>query len=78
MTYQEVKNIVGELGWVFSLDEGRLHFSFCGNQDYAFAIFASSTAELINKVRLLAYNYAEDQPFKEKLDELAELLVKEL
>lgn len=68
MTYQDVKNMAGELGWAVSLDEGRLHFSFPGEKDYSFAILASSTVELISKVRLLAYNYAENQPFKEKLD----------
>jgi len=36
---------------------------------------ASSTVELISKVQLLAYNYAEDRPFKEKLDELTKLLM---
>ena len=78
MTYQDVKNIAGELGWTVSLNERRLHFSFSGEKDYSFAILASSTVELISKVRLLAYNYAEDRPFKEKLDELAGQLVKEL
>lgn len=68
MTYQDVKNMAGELGWAVSLDEERLHFSFPGEKDYSFAILASSTVELISKVRLLAYNYAENQPFKEKLD----------
>lgn len=78
MTYQDLKNIAGELGWEVSLDEGRLHFCFCGAKDYSFAIFANSVVELISKVRLLAYNYVEDRPFKEKLDELAGRLVKEL
>lgn len=78
MTYQEVKNIAGELGWAVSLDEGRLHFSFPGEKDYSFAIWANSAVELISKIHLLAYNYAEDQLFKEKLDDLAVLLVKEL
>lgn len=68
MTYQDVKNMAGELGLAVSLDEGRLHFYFPGEKDYSFAILASSTVELISKVRLLAYNYAENQPFKEKLD----------
>lgn len=76
MTYEDVKNIAGELGWTVSLNERRLHFSFSGEKDYSFVILASSTVELISKVRLLAYNYAEDRPFKEKLDELAILLVK--
>lgn len=78
MTYQDVKNIACELGWAVSVEEGRLHFCFRGEKDYSFAILASSTVELISKVRLLAYNYAEDRPFKEKLDELVGLLVKEL
>lgn len=76
MTYEDVKNIAGELGWTVSLNERRLHFSFSGEKDYSFAILASSAVELISKVRLLAYNYAEDQPFKDKLDELTEVLVK--
>lgn len=75
MTYQDIKNIAGELGWAVSLDEGHFHFCFCGAKDYSFAILASSTVELISKVQLLAYNYAEDRPFKEKLDELTKLLM---
>lgn len=78
MTYQDVKNIAGELGWAVSVEEGRLHFCFCGAKDYSFAILANLAVELISKVRLLAYNYAEDKPFKEKLDELAGLLMKEM
>lgn len=78
MTFQDVRNIAGELGWAVSLEEGRLHFCFCGEREYSFAILANSAVELINKIRLLAYNYAEDKRFKEKLDELAGLLVKEL
>lgn len=78
MTYQDVKNIAGELGWAVSVEEGRLHFCFRGEKDYSFAILASSAVELISKIRLLAYNYKEDQLFKEKLDELAGRLVKEL
>lgn len=78
MTYQDVRNIAGELGWAVSLEEGRLHFCFCGEKEYSFAILANSAVELINKIRLLAYNYAEDRPFKEKLDELAGLLMKEM
>lgn len=78
MTYQDVKNIAGELGWAVNLDEGRLHFCFCGETDYSFAILANSAVELISKVRLLAYNYVEDRPFKEKLDELSGALVKKL
>lgn len=77
MTYQDVKNIAGELGWVVSLEERRLHFCFCGEKDYSFTIWANSAGELISKVRLLAYNYAEDRAFKEKLDELAGLLISE-
>lgn len=75
MTYQDVKNIAGELGWGVSLDKGRLHFCFCGEKEYSFAILANSAVELIGKIRLLAYNYEEDQPFKEKLDELARQLL---
>lgn len=75
MTYEDVKNIAGELGWNVSLDEGRLNFCFCGKKDFSFAILANSAVELIGKIRLLAYNYEEDQPFKEKLDELARQLV---
>lgn len=75
MTYQDVKNIAGELGWAVSLKEGCLYFCVCGEKDYSFAILANSAVELISKVRLLAYNYAEDRPFKEKLDELAGLLI---
>lgn len=75
MTYQDVKNIAGELGWAVSLAGGCLHFCFYGKKDYSFAILASSTVELISKVQLLAYNYAEDRPFKEKLDELTKLLM---
>lgn len=78
MTYEDVKNIAGELGWAVSLDEGHLYFSFPGEKKYSFAILASSTVDLVSKVRLLSYNYAEDQRFKEKLDELAGLLVKDL
>lgn len=78
MTYQDVRNIAGELGWAVSLEEGRLHFCFCGEKEYSFAIWANSAVELINKIRLLAYNYAEDLPFKEKLDELSGALVKNL
>lgn len=73
MTYQDVKNIASELGWAVNLDEGRLHFCLSGEK---FTILANSAVELISKVRLLAYNYAEDQPFKDKLDELTEVLVK--
>lgn len=36
---------------------------------------ANSAVELIGKIRLLAYNYEEDQTFKEKLDELTKLLM---
>lgn len=75
MIYQEVKNIAGELGWTVSVEEERLHFCFCGEKDYSFAILASSAVELISKIRLLAYNYAEDRKFKEKLDELVGLLI---
>lgn len=75
MTYQDVKNIAGELGWAVSVEEGRFHFCFRGEKDYSFAILASSAVELISKIRLLAYNYAEDRKFKEKLDTLARLLV---
>ncbi len=78
MTYQDVKNIAGELGWVVKLDKGRFHFCFPGEKDYSFAIFVNTAAELISKVRLLAYNYAEDKRFKEKLNELVGLLVKEM
>lgn len=78
MTYQDVKNIAGELGWTVSLDEGRFHFCFCREKDYSFAILADSDVELISKVQLLAYNYAENRPFKEKLDELAGRLMKEI
>lgn len=60
------------------MDKGLLHFCFCGDKDYTFAILASSAVELISKIRLLAYNYAEDRKFKEKLDELVRLLVKEM
>ncbi len=75
MTYQDVKNIAGELGWAVSVEEGRLHFCFCEGKDYSFAILANSAVELISKVQLLAYNYVEDRPFKEKLDELGGLLI---
>jgi hypothetical protein len=75
MTYEDVKNIAGELGWTVSLNERRLHFSFSGEKDYSFAILASSAVELISKVRLLAYNYEEDRNFKGKLDELIGLLI---
>lgn len=78
MTYQDVKNIAGELGWTVSLDKGRFHFCFFREKNYSFAILADSDVELISKVRLLAYNYAEDRPFKEKLDELARRLMKEI
>lgn len=78
MTYQDVTNIAGELGWSVSVEEGRLHFCFRGEKDYSFAILASSAVELISKIRLLAYNYAEDRKFKGKLDELTSLLVKEM
>lgn len=78
MTYEDVKNIAGELGWTVSLDEGRLNFCFCGKKDFSFAIFANSAVELIGKIRLLAYNYEEDQPFKDKLDELIGVLMKEM
>lgn len=78
MTYQDVKNIAGKLGCNVSIDEERLNFCFCGKKDFSFAIFANSVIELISKVRLLAYNYAEDKPFKEKLDELSGALVKKL
>ena len=78
MTYQDVKSIAGGLGWVVRLDEGRFHFCFPGEKDYSFAILADSAVELINKIRLLAYNYAEHKRFKEKLDELVGLLVKEM
>ncbi|WP_302490014.1 hypothetical protein [uncultured Dialister sp.] len=78
MTYQDVTNIAGELGWAVSVEEGRLHFCFRGEKDYSFAILASSAVELISKIRLLAYNYAEDRKFKGKLDELTSLLVKEM
>lgn len=75
MIYQDVKNIASKLGWNVSLDEGRLHFCFGGDKDYAFNILANSAVELIGKIRLLAYNYAEDWAFKEKPDELAGLLI---
>lgn len=75
MTYEDVKNIAGELGWTVSLNERRLHFSFSGEKDYSFTILASSAVELISKVRLLAYNYEEDRNFKGKLDELIGLLI---
>lgn len=75
MTYEDVKNIAGELGWTVSLNERRLHFSFSGEKDYSFAILASSAVELISKVRLWAYNYEEDRNFKGKLDELIGLLI---
>lgn len=78
MTYQDVKNIAGELGWAVNLDEGRLHFCFSGERNFSFSILENSAVELIGKIRLLAYNYAEDQPFKAKLDELAGLLLKEM
>lgn len=78
MIYQNVMDIAGKLGWNVSLDEGRLNFCFCGKKDFSFAIFANSAVELIGKIRLLAYNYEEDQPFKDKLDELIEVLMKEM
>lgn len=78
MTYQDVKNIAYELGWAVSLEERRLYFYFCGEKDYSFTIWANSAGELISKIQLLAFNYAENKPFKEKLDELARLLVKDL
>lgn len=78
MTYQEVKDIAGKLGWIVSQDGGILHFCFHGHKEYSFAILANSAVELISKVQLLAYNYAENRQFKEKLDKLAGLLVKEL
>ncbi|HJI29596.1 MAG TPA: hypothetical protein OIL76_06060 [Veillonellaceae bacterium] len=78
MAYQEIKNIAGKLGWAVSLDEGVLHFCFCGHKEYSFAILADTAVELISKVQLLAYNYADDRPFTEKLDELTGLLAKEL
>lgn len=78
MTYQDVKDIAGKLGWNVSLNEGRLYFCFCGKRDFSFAILANSAVELIGKIRLLAYNYEEDQPFKKKLDELAGQLLKEI
>ena len=56
MTYQDVKNIAGELGWTVSLDDGRFHFCFCREKDYSFAILADSDVEMISKVRILAYN----------------------
>lgn len=78
MTYQDVKNIAGKLGWNVSIDEECLNFCFCGKKDFSFAILANSAVELIGKIRLLAYNYEEDQLFKEKLDELAGQLLKEM
>ena len=44
MTYQDVRNIAGELGWAVSLEEGRLHFCFCGEKNYAFAILSNPAA----------------------------------
>lgn len=78
MAYQEIKNIAGKLGWVVNQDGGILHFCFHGHKEYSFAILANSAVELISKVQLLAYNYADDRPFTEKLDELTGLLAREL
>ena len=34
MTYQDVKNIAGKLGWNVSIDEECLNFCFCGKKDF--------------------------------------------